>query len=221
MIIKRHLIYVDSKSVRKIGKEEKDESKEDLREEIEKKRMEIIQEAEIRAKEIIESAKAEAEKILEDANEKAKNIEESLKKEYAMKIEELEALKVDVLNFKSLLLSKMEEAIEDLIDMALPLMKIIYRKILEKDIDDDLARRRIKSALEKIFETANVRFRISVEDSSKIGDLIQELGSEGMDVVVDPSLKKGDVVVETSLGVIDKTTSFRWKMVEDMIDEVL
>ncbi len=218
MIIKRNLIYVDAKSIRKIGRaEEKDERKEEL----EKLRKEIIEKAKKEADEILGNAKKEADSILNDARKKYEELEKNLKEEYEKKMQEIEEMKRKLVEFESLLRGKLDEAIEGLVEKSLPVLKVIYKKVLEKDMDEDLARRRIKSALEKIFETSGVRFKISPEDTSGLEDLISSMKTQGFEVVVDPSLKKGDVIVETSIGLIDKTTEFRWRMIEDALDEIL
>ncbi len=63
--------------------------------------------------------------------------------------------------------------------------------------------------------------RVSPKDSEKLSDVLESLRSQGFEVRIDPDLSEGDVLVETEKGIIDKTTPFRWKMIEDILDEIL
>ena len=62
---------------------------------------------------------------------------------------------------------------------------------------------------------------MSPKDSEKLSDVLESLRSQGFEVRIDPDLSEGDVLVETEKGIIDKTTPFRWKMIEDILDEIL
>lgn len=223
MIIKRHLIYVDAKAVKKIGlRSDEKESKGD--EIIQKARAEaqrILENAKKEAGEILSGAQNEAQKILEDAKARADEIVNSAKAEIDAKLSEIEALKARISSFSERLNESLKELSEQLTDEALPVFKIIYRKILEKDLDEDLAKRRIESALEKIFHSDGVVLKISPKDAERLSDVIEDLKSQGFGVQIDPDLSEGDVLVETKRGVVDKTTSFRWKMIEDVLDEIL
>lgn len=220
LIIKRHLIYVDAKSVRKVGpKEEKEEdSKEKELEELKRK---IVEEAKEEAKKIVENARRESEEIVKKAREDSERMKRTLEEEYTRKIGEIEDLKGEILRIADGFKKELARAAEEIADLSLPVLREIYRKILEKDIDEDLARRRITSILERIYETAGVRVRISPGDSEILGETVEELKKRGFEVLVDPSLKMGDVVVETQGGVFDRRTDFLWKMIEDAIDEIL
>ena len=219
MIIKKHLIYVDAKSVRRIGKEK--EEKKDEEREIERMREEVLKKAQIEADKIISEAKEKAKRIIEQAQKEYEEKISAASRELEEKMKEVETQRKRLENLENLLREKIGEAVKEIVEESLPILKVIYKKILEKDMDEDLARRRIESALERIYETSGVRFRISPEDAHGLEDTIKLLKGRGFEVVVDPSLKKGDVLVETSLGILDKTTSFRWKMVEDILEEVL
>ncbi len=222
MIIKRHLIYVDAKTVKKIGREPEKKNEED----------EIIQKAKAEAQKILENARKEADEILKDAQDKAQKILEdakvkadeivnSSKSEIDARLAEIEDLKSHISSLGKRLDDSLKDLSERLADASLPVFKVIYRKILEKDLDEDLAKRRIESALEKIFHSDGVILKISPRDVERLSGVMDNLKSQGFDVQIDPNLSEGDVLVETKKGVIDKTTSFRWKMIEDVLDEIL
>lgn len=216
MIIKRHQIYVDAKSIRKIGGLLPGE-REALEEELKELRETVIREANERASHILEEARKRAQETLARAKEEADKVVEESKKAYSA---ELESLKEEKSKLQALLGSipeKLDSAIKSLADEALPVLKVIYKKVLEKDIDEELARRRLESALSRIFETAGITIRLNPADVERVKDLVVK----GANILPDPGLKEGDVLIETRLGILDKSTAFQWKMIEDIIDEVL
>ncbi len=222
LIIKRHLIYVDSKSIRKIGPEDKKKGlEEEMEEEIRRKAEEIIKSAQEEAEGALKDAREKAEKIVEDAKEKARLIMEDAKRKAKKEVEEIGKLKEDISRFREKLNDQIEKVARNVAENSLPILKVIYKKILEKDIDEELALRRVQKILERIYTSEKVRIRISPQDEVILSDLVEELNRKGFEIVVDPDLQKGDVLVETSKGVMDKTTSFRWNMIEDVIDEIL
>ncbi len=217
MIIKKHQIYIDAKSVKKIGPppvltRENEEFKK-LKEAIEA-------EAKENARLILEEAQRRADEIVKRADEEAKRIIEEAKKAYVKEIEALKEERERLRVVINSIPSKLDAEIEKLTKLVLPVLKVIYRKILEKDIDEELAYRRIKNVLSAIFQTSNIIIKLSPQDLQRVKSSGLQI-PEGVILKAEPSLNEGDVIVESDLGIIDKTTDFRWKMIEDIIDEIL
>ena len=217
IIKKRRIIYVDSPRIRSVETEEERKEKE-----IELDVEEILKEAREQAREIVEKAEKEAEEILKKAREqeeelleKAKNNAERLEREY---IEKLEMIDKIVKNFEG----NLNREIDKVVQLILPTLKVLFRKILEKAIDEEIVERKIRSVLGKIASMKKVTIRVNPDDVSRISDDLKEyFERNGIEMKLDPNVEKGGIVVETELGIIDKTFGFQWKLVEDIIEEVI
>lgn len=77
--------------------------------------------------------------------------------------------------------------------------------------------RKLRSALSKVAGIENVKIKIHPEDLDKVD--LKEL--KGKQVIPDPNVEKGGVILETEYGVLDKTFSYQWKLVEDIFEEVV
>ncbi len=220
MLIKSYRIIVDAESIRKIGKKELSDKEKKESEELKLLKEKILSEANEKAKLIVEEAKKKAEKIISDAQDQAKKIVEEAKLSYK---EELEITKKEKEKLKNIIAatpSLIENEVKKLSDMILPIVKIIIKKILEKEIDEELVNRRVLSALAKIYDTATITLRVNPTDIQIINQIKDSL-PQNVEIQPDPSIESGGVVVESRLGIMDKTTTFQWKMVEDIIDEIL
>lgn len=217
IIKKRRIIYVDSPRIRSVETEEERKEKE-IEVDVEK----ILKEAREQAREIVEKAEKEAEEILKKAREqeeelleKAKNNAERLEREY---IEKLEMIDKIVKNFEG----NLNREIDKVVQLILPTLKVLFRKILEKAIDEEIVERKIRSVLGKIASMKKVTIRVNPDDVSRISeDLKEYFERNGIEMKLDPNVEKGGIVVETELGIIDKTFGFQWKLVEDIIEEVI
>ncbi len=217
IIKKRRIIYVDSPRIRSVETEEERKEKE-IEVDVEK----ILKEAREQAREIVEKAEKEAEEILKKAREqeeelleKAKNNAERLEREY---IEKLEMIDKIVKNFEG----NLNREIDKVVQLILPTLKVLFRKILEKAIDEEIVERKIRSVLGKIASMKKVTIRVNPDDVSRISDDLKEyFERNGIEMKLDPNVEKGGIVVETELGIIDKTFGFQWKLVEDIIEEVI
>jgi len=217
IIKKRRIIYVDSPRIRSVETEEERKEKE-IEVDVER----ILKEAREQAREIIEKAKKEAEEILKKAKdqekellERAKNDVEKLEREYIEKLEKIDKI---VKNFEG----NLNREIDKVVQLILPTLKVLFRKILEKAIDEEIVERKIRSVLGKIASMKRVTIRINPDDVSKISDDLKEyFERNGIEMKLDPNVEKGGIVVETELGIIDKTFGFQWKLVEDIIEEVI
>jgi len=217
IIKKRRIIYVDSPRIRSVETEEERKEKE-IEVDVEK----ILKEAREQAREIVEKAEKEAEEILKKAREqeeelleKAKNNAERMEREY---IEKLEMIDKIVKNFEG----NLNREIDKVVQLILPTLKVLFRKILEKAIDEEIVERKIRSVLGKIASMKKVTIRVNPDDVSRISDDLKEyFERNGIEMKLDPNVEKGGIVVETELGIIDKTFGFQWKLVEDIIEEVI
>ena len=170
----------------------------------------------------MEKAKEEAENILKKAKddeerllEKAKSNAEKLEKEYIEKLRNIDKI---VKKFEE----NLNKKIDKIVLLILPTLRILFKKILEKAIDEEIVERKIRSVLGKIVSMKNVTVRINPNDISHISnDLREYFERNGIEMTLDPNVEKGGVVVETELGIIDKTFGFQWKLVEDIIEEVI
>lgn len=218
IIKKRRIIYVDSPRIRSVETVEEEKKEKEIEIDVEK----ILKEAKERAGEIIEKAKKEAEEILKKAKdqekellERAKNDVEKLEREYIEKLEKIDKI---VKNFEE----NLNREIDKMVQLILPTLKVLFRKILEKAIDEEIVERKIRSVLGKIASMKRVTVRINPDDVTKISeDLKEYFERNGVEMKLDPNVEKGGIVVETELGIIDKTFGFQWKLVEDIIEEVI
>lgn len=218
IIKKKRIIYVDSPRIRSVETVEEEKKGKEIEMDVEK----ILKEAKERAGEIIEKAKKEAEEILKKAKdqekellERAKNDVEKLEREYIEKLEKIDKI---VKNFEE----NLNREIDKMVQLILPTLKVLFRKILEKAIDEEIVERKIRSVLGKIASMKRVTIRINPDDVSKISeDLKEYFERNGIEMKLDPNVEKGGIVVETEIGIIDKTFGFQWKLVEDIIEEVI
>ena len=218
IIKKKRIIYVDSPRIRSVETVEEEKKEKEIEIDVEK----ILKEAKERAGEIIEKAKKEAEEILKKAKdqeeellEKAKNNVEKLEREYIEKLEKIDKI---VKNFEE----NLNREIDKMVQLILPTLKVLFRKILEKAIDEEIVERKIRSVLGKIASMKRVTIRINPDDVSRISDDLKKyFERNGIEMKLDPNVEKGGIVVETELGIIDKTFGFQWKLVEDIIEEVI
>jgi len=218
IIKKKRIIYVDSPRIRSVETVEEEKKEKEIEIDVEK----ILKEAKEQAGEIIEKAKKEAEEILKKAKdqeeellEKAKNNVEKLEREYIEKLEKIDKI---VKNFEE----SLNREIDKMVQLILPTLKVLFRKILEKAIDEEIVERKIRSVLGKIASMKRVTIRINPDDVSRISDDLKKyFERNGIEMKLDPNVEKGGIVVETELGIIDKTFGFQWKLVEDIIEEVI
>ena len=218
IIKKKRIIYVDSPRIRSVETVEEEKKGKEIEMDVEK----ILKEAKERAGEIIEKAKKEAEEILKKAKdqekellERAKNDVEKLEREYIEKLEKIDKI---VKNFEE----NLNREIDKMVQLILPTLKVLFRKILEKAIDEEIVERKIRSVLGKIASMKRVTIRINPDDVTKISeDLKEYFERNGVEMKLDPNVEKGGIVVETEIGIIDKTFGFQWKLVEDIIEEVI
>jgi len=215
LLRKDEVFYIDLP--RKIEKEEKvqeEKTKENTSEEIQKikeMREKILSEAQEEARKIIEGARKDAEEILSNAYNEA----EALKLEAKKVLEEAKTMKDDfqkyILALKEKIQKQVNQRIEEILPELLDILKILFKKILEKEMDESAVERKLRSALSKLVGIKNVKIRINPEDAKKTGPQL----------IPDPNVERGGVIVETDFGILDKTFSHQWELVEDIFEEVV
>jgi flagellar biosynthesis/type III secretory pathway protein FliH len=221
LLRKDEVFYIDLP--RKIEKEERveeEKTKENTAEEIQKiKEMKekIISEAQEEARKIVESARKDAEEILKNASSEA----EALKLETKRVLEEAKTMRKDlqkyILSLKEEIQKRINQKIEEILPELLDILKILFKKILEKEMDESTAERKLRSALSKLVGIKNVKIRINPEDAKKLD--LSEVSKETL--IPDPNVERGGVIVETDFGILDKTFSHQWELVEDIFEEVV
>ncbi|AAD35311.1 flagellar export protein FliJ [Thermotoga maritima MSB8] len=221
LLRKDEVFYIDLP--RKIEKEEKvkeEKTKENAAEEIqriEKMREKILSEAQEEARKIIEGARKDAEEILSNASSEA----EALKLEAKKVLEEAKTMKNDfqkyILALKEKIQKQVNQRIEEILPELLDILRILFKKILEKEMDESTVERKLRSALSKVVGIKNVKIRINPEDAKKLD--LSEVSKETL--IPDPNVERGGVIVETDFGILDKTFSHQWELVEDIFEEVV
>ncbi|AIY86286.1 MULTISPECIES: FliH/SctL family protein [unclassified Thermotoga] len=221
LLRKDEVFYIDLP--RKIEKEEKvqeEKTKENTSEEIQKikeMREKILSEAQEEARKIIEGARKDAEEILRSASSEV----ETLKLEAKKVLEEAKTMRNDlqkyILGLKKEIQKQINLKIEEILPELLDILKILFKKILEKEMDESTVERKLRSALSKVVGIKNVKIRINPEDAKKLD--LSEVSRETL--IPDPNVERGGVIVETDFGILDKTFSHQWELVEDIFEEVV
>lgn len=221
LLRKDDVFYIDLP--RKIEKEEKAEeekTKENTAEEIQKIkeiREKILSEAQEEARKIIEGARKDAEGILRSASSEA----EALKLEAKKVLEEAKTMRNDlqkyILGLKKEIQKQINLKIEEILPELLDILRILFKKILEKEMDESVVERKLRSALSKLVGIKNVKIRINPEDAKKLD--LSDISKETL--IPDPNVERGGVIVETDFGILDKTFSHQWELVEDIFEEVI
>lgn len=214
IIRKEDVFYIDLPRKINVEKEERRESVRNV--EREKAEEELLRNALQEAEIILKEAKEKAEEIIEEAKKKADFILQQAK-EVLVKVEnEKKEVSAFLSKIRKIVEEKIEQKVEEIVQESLAVLKVLYRKILEKDMDDEVVTRKLRSVLKKIMDLKEVVVRVNPEDMRYV-DLN---GLEHVKLVPDPSVEKGGIVVETNFGVLDKTFSYQWKLVEDIFEEV-
>ena len=219
LLRKDEIFYIDLP--KKIKTEEKRKeakrAEETSKEQLDKIKEQIISQAQKEARKIVEEAKRKAEEILKNASSKAERLELEAKKALEEKRRQKQEFLEYILSLKKQMQTQLQQKVEEILPEIIEILKVLFRKILEKEMNESVMERKLRSALSKVTGIENVRIRIHPEDLEKID--LKEL--KGRQVVPDPNVEKGGVIVETEYGVLDKTFSYQWKLVEDIFEEVV
>ncbi|MCD6551787.1 FliH/SctL family protein [Thermotoga sp.] len=219
LLRKDEIFYIDLPKKIKTEEKEKESKRveETSKEQLDKIKEQIISQAQKEARKIVEEAKRKAEEILKNASSKAERLELEAKKALEEKRRQKQEFLEYILSLKKQMQTQLQQKVEEILPEIIEILKVLFRKILEKEMNESVMERKLRSALSKVTGIENVRIRIHPEDLEKID--LKEL--KGRQVVPDPNVEKGGVIVETEYGVLDKTFSYQWKLVEDIFEEVV
>ncbi|ONN26632.1 flagellar export/assembly protein [Thermosipho affectus] len=224
MIIKKRYVYIDTPQViNKKNVEEKKEKEEvkqqaDIIKNAQKKANEIIEKAQKKANEIIEKAKKDAQKILDESIREKENLINSQKKATYESISKLnERINFLIQKFDENILKIVEQFENDLFQLT----KIIISKILEKEIDEEITKRKLNKILTHIAGMKNVKLYLNPEDIKLLDpNIISQLNNKGIEIIEDSKVQFG-VIAETEIGNINTDLKFQMKLINEIIDEVL
>ncbi|KYO64589.1 FliH/SctL family protein [Thermovenabulum gondwanense] len=188
----------------------------------------IISQAKKEAEEILTKAENEKEQILKSAYEKGfhegynKGIYEGRKKG-----EELFSVYLN--QFKELeknLFLDYQEKLEQIEKQALKLSLYIAEKILGKiiEIDGDYIKGLIEKGLKKAREDREILIRLSPSDYDILKDKLEQIkgetGYKKISIISDPTLQKGDLILENSGFTIDAGIKTQLNIIEKKLKEM-
>ncbi|WP_099187225.1 FliH/SctL family protein [Tepidibacter mesophilus] len=200
------------------------------------KQIEFVKEDAMKEKNsIIETAHKEYENIINSANEKAeleldkykqegyqKGYEEGFKDgqeksidKYKLEIDKAISIKNDVIRWKK---DQIDEIEKDIINLVINSVdKIIKIKL---DEDDEIILNLIKEALNKLTFTEKLTVRVNVDDFEKVNSsrdkILAMAGNiDDIQIKVDKSLEKGDLIIDTNAGSINPSIKSQFKIVKE------
>lgn len=200
------------------------------------KEMEVMKQDGIKQKNnIIETAHKEYENIINSANEKAKleldkykkegyqkgyeeGLEDGLQKsidEYKSEIDEAINIKNSVIEWKKNQIDKMEK---DIIDLVINSVDKIIKVKLEEN--DEIILNLLKEALNKLTFTEKLVVRVSADDFDKVNssrDKILAMAGyiDDIQIKVDKSLEKGDLIVDTNAGTVNPSIKNQFEIIKE------
>ncbi|AJG40590.1 MULTISPECIES: FliH/SctL family protein [Thermotoga] len=220
LLRKDEIFYIDlPKKIKTEEKESKEsrEVKEDPRKQFNRIKEQIISQAREEARKIVEEAEKRAEEILKSASEEAERLKLEVERLLEEKRKEKQKFSEYILSLKKQIQMQIHQKLEEILPDIVEVLRVLFRKILEKEMDESVVVRKLRSALSKVAGIENVKIKIHPEDLDKVD--LKEL--KGKQVIPDPNVEKGGVILETEYGVLDKTFSYQWKLVEDIFEEVV
>ncbi|MCX7813067.1 MAG: FliH/SctL family protein [Pseudothermotoga sp.] len=214
MIIKKKQLFIDAPCIVGGRKETQPENERSF------DPTEILQKAEKKAQEIVEEAKREAEKILMEAREKQQKVLQEIeveRQQIKKRSQEVsQRLNVLVSNFERQLEKKKQEISDQLIDA----LRILIEKLTFRYLDETDFSEKMKKLFSKLSELKRAKVFMSQQDAENFPEIVKQCEELGFDVVKSTTLKPGEVLVETDLGVLDGTKRAATMLVEKLIEEV-
>jgi len=200
------------------------------------KEMEVMKQDGIKQKNnIIETAHKEYENIINSANEKAKLELDKYKKEgyqkgyeegledgrqksideYKSEIDEAINIKNSVIEWKKNQIDKLEK---DIIDLVINSVDKIIKVKLEEN--DEIILNLVKEALNKLTFTEKLVVRVSADDFDKVNssrDKILAMAGyiDDIQIKVDKSLEKGDLIVDTNAGTVNPSIKNQFEIIKE------
>ncbi|MFN3283029.1 MAG: FliH/SctL family protein [Pseudothermotoga sp.] len=235
MIIKKRQLFIDSPYVLSQTKVTQDPTELLKRAEQElldahQEAEQIINEARMKAQEIIENAKKESQNILEKAkkeslmaqnqNKHSKKIFEKEKKQSIMAHNQIKTTIQTVNKIIEEFQKQLKSKVIDISNQLVGVLHILIRKITYREIDKVDYERKIESILTKIIGMKNIKVTMSVDDFKNLPQLVEQFKAIGAEVTKSNTLKSGDVIVDTQIGIIDGTKQYAYEIVEQLLEEV-
>lgn len=198
--------------------------------------MELIKEDSIKEKNnIIKTAHEEYENIIKEANEKAileldkhkqegyqsgykEGFEEGQQKsidKYGLEINEAISIKNDVIKWKKDEIGKIEKDVINLVINSVD--KIIKLKL---DENDEIILNLIREALNKLTFTEKLVVRVNGDDFEKVNssrDKILAMAGhiDDIEIKIDKSLEKGDLIIDTNSGSINPSIKNQFEIIKE------
>ena len=171
----------------------------------------------------LEKAEAACEERMKEAKEEGYNEGlEAGKKECDTRLQqELEEIRqrlessIEVLEeSRQAFLQKVESVEEDLIETALDLAKEVVVKEISKD-SKEIALRLANLLLAEVKDAAKITLRVNPEDYDYLKEALKE--RENLDIVADPAVGPGGVVIVSDLGEIDGEIMHRFERIKEAV----
>ncbi|MFN3328170.1 MAG: FliH/SctL family protein, partial [Fervidobacterium pennivorans] len=113
-----------------------------------------------------------------------------------------------------------QKMLDDFAERLTSISKVLVEKFLEKQIDDEVTKRKLIKVLTHIIGATKVKIRINPEDLKIIdSDILNEIRTRGYELIPDSSVSYG-VITETDLGTIDTTLNFQFVLLDEIFEEV-
>lgn len=215
MIIKKKQLLIDAPCI--VG-EHKQKGQSDNKDQLDPSK--ILEEARKKAEEILEEAKKEAAKIFNEAREKQQKLLQEIEAErQQLKKRSMEAsqkLAALMSSFEKQLEKKKQEISDQLVDV----LRVLIEKIAFRYLDETDFSEKMKKVFSKLSEIKHAKVLVSSQDAESFPEIVKQCEELGFDVIESTSLKPGEVLVETDLGVLDGTKKAATTLVERLIEEV-
>lgn len=197
----------------------------------------IMEDAKQQADEILQSAIQEKEKILKDAYDDGMEIMESSKREgyekgysegYNNGVNEANKIVEEANKIKKDAVKKYKDYHLNSEEVLIKLVLEVCEKILNDTLDEKESYifNLVKKSLEKITQTETLKIRVSEDDyinlismKNQILPLLDRV--DDLNIVQDPSIKKGSVFLETDKGNIDGSIWTQFQEVKNRFEELI
>lgn len=213
MIIKKRQLFIDSPYI--LSKTETIQDPIELLKKAEQELQnaqqqadQIINNAQIKAREIVENAKKESQEILEKARKESLAVQNHIK----ATIQTLEKISEE---FQKQLKSKIKDISTEITDI----LRILIKKISYREIEKIDYQKKIESILTKIVGMKNIKITMNASDFEKFPQLVEQFKSIGAEVIKSTTLKSGDIVIDTEIGVIDGTNQHVTEVMDQLLEE--
>ncbi|HOQ40353.1 MAG TPA: FliH/SctL family protein [Fervidobacterium sp.] len=228
MLIRKRYVYLDAplkienrieedKTRNVVQDEEKREKTLEMVAKANKEAERIISEARLQADKILDQAQEEYVYIISQANQSAEDIIAQAQEEAQKSIETVNKQLQTILD-------TFEKALNNLLDLYSEKMTSVSErlaeKFLEKEIDSDVTKRKLKKVLSHLVSATKVKIRINPNDMRSLEEeIINRIKSQGFELISDPAVESG-VVAETDIGTIDTTLNFQLTLLDEIFEEV-